>query len=129
MVWVDIVALLAVAQLAWFGVLVGGARARTKLAAPAITGNPEFERYYRVQVNTLELIPVLLVGLWMAAKYWSPVWAAGLGVVYLIGRFMYLAGYVKDPARRGPGFGLSFGPIAVLVIGALVGIARGFLHG
>ena len=129
MVWVDIVALLAVAQLAYFGVLVGGARARTKLAAPAIVGNPEFERHYRVQMNTLELFPVLLVGLFMAAKYWSPLWAAGLGVVYLIGRFVYLVGYVKDPAKRGTGFALSFGPISVLVIGALVAIVRGLLHG
>jgi uncharacterized membrane protein YecN with MAPEG domain len=129
MVWVDIVALLAVAQLAYFGVLVGGARARTKLAAPAIVGNPEFERYYRVQMNTLELFPVLLVGLFMAAKYWSPLWAAGLGVVYLIGRFVYLVGYVKDPAKRGTGFALSFGPISVLVIGALVCIVRGLLRG
>jgi uncharacterized membrane protein YecN with MAPEG domain len=129
MVWVDIVALLAVAQLSWFAILVGGARARTKVMAPAITGHPEFERYFRVQMNTLELIPVLLVGLYAAAKYWSPTWAAGLGAVYLVGRFVYLIGYVKDPAKRGPGFGLSFGPISVLVVGALVGIVRGLLHG
>ena len=129
MVWVDIVALLAVAQLSWFAILVGNARTRTKVMAPAITGHPEFERYFRVQMNTLELIPVLLVGLYAAARYWSPAWAAGLGAVYLVGRFVYLAGYVKDPAKRGPGFGLSFGPISVLVVGALVGIVRGLLHG
>ncbi len=129
MVWVDIVALLAVAQLAFFSMLVGAARTRTRVQAPATTGHPEFERYYRVQMNTLELVPALLVGLYLSAKYWSPAWAAGLGAVYLLGRFVYLAGYVKDPARRGPGFGLSFGPISVLVVGALVSIARGLLHG
>jgi glutathione S-transferase len=129
MAWVDIVALLAVAQLSWFGILVGGARGRTKVLAPAITGHPEFERYFRVQMNTLELIPALLVGLYMAAKYWSPAWAAGLGAVYLVGRFVYLAAYVKDPAKRSAGFGLSFLPIAVLVVGALVGAVRGLLHG
>ena len=129
MVWVDIVALLAVAQLAYFGVLVGGARGRTQLAAPAIVGNPEFERYYRVQMNTLELMPVMLVGLWMAARYWSPVWAASLGALYVVGRFVYLVSYVKDPAKRGAGFGLSFGPISVLVVGALIGAVRSLLHG
>jgi len=129
MTWVDIVALLAVLQLIVFAMLVGRARARYGVAAPAVSGNPIFERYYRVQMNTVEMLFPFLVGLWLAAKYWSPLWAALIGAVYLVGRVVYLSGYVSDPKKRGRGFGLSFLPTAVLLVGALIGAIRSLLHG
>lgn len=129
MIWVDIVGLLAVVQLIVFAFLVGRARATFGIVAPATTGNPIFERYYRVQMNTVEMLIPFLPGLWLAAKYWSPLWAAILGAVYLVGRVLYLAGYVSDPKKRGPGFGLSFLPTVVLIVGALVGAVRALLHG
>ena len=129
MIWVDIVGLLAVVQLFVFGVLVGRARGRYGIAAPATTGHPIFERYYRVQVNTVESLLVLLPGLWLAAKYWSPRYAAMLGVVYLVGRALYLTAYVNDPKKRSLGFSLSMGPAALLVIAALIGAIRLLLQG
>ena len=124
MIWVDIVGLLAVAQLFVFGVLVGRARGKYGVAAPATTGHPIFERYYRVQMNTVESLLVFLPGLWLAAKYWSPGYSAILGVVYLLGRVIYLNAYVNDPKRRALGFSLSMLPAMVLVVAALVGAMR-----
>jgi len=129
MVWVDIVGLLAVIQLVVFIVLVGGARGRYGVVAPATTGHPVFERYYRVQMNTVEILLVLLPGLWLAAKYWSPKYAAILGAIYLVGRVVYLVSYVRDPAKRSLGYSLSSAPAIALVIGALVGAIRIALHG
>ena len=128
MEFVAIVAVLALLQYILFAMLVGKARGQYGVAAPAITGHPVFERYFRVQMNTLELLVPLLPGLWLFAHYVSPLWAAILGAVYLVGRFLYFRSYVADPARRGAGFGLSFLPVLALLIGGLVGAALALLH-
>jgi hypothetical protein len=47
--------------------------------------------------------------------------AAGLGVIYFIGRQVYAAAYVKDPDKRGPGYGLTVLPVLVLIVGGLIG--------
>jgi glutathione S-transferase len=124
MVWVDIVGLLAVLQLVVFGILVGRARGLYGVKAPATAGHPVFERYYRVQMNTVETLIAFLPALWLAAKYWSPTWAATLGGVYLVGRVVYLLEYVKDPDKRGPGYGLSAVPTMALIVAALVNALR-----
>jgi len=129
MVWVDIVGLLAIVQLIVFGILVGRARVTYGVPAPAITGHPMFERYYRVQMNTIECLIALLPGMWLAAKYWSPRWAAILGVIYLVGRLVYLRGYLSDPKKRSFGFMLSMVPALVLIIAAIVGAIRVLLRG
>ena len=121
MIWVDIVTLLAAVQLVVFGVLVGRARGQYGIAAPATTGHPVFERYYRVQMNTVESLLVFFPALWIAAKYWSPLYAAILGAVYLVGRFIYLSAYVKDPKKRSVGFALTMLPTLALVLAGLIG--------
>jgi uncharacterized membrane protein YecN with MAPEG domain len=121
MAYVDIVTALAVLQFVVFGFKVGGARGKYGVKAPAITGNEIFERHFRVQQNTLEQLIVFIPGLYLFSHYFNPLWAAALGVVYLIGREVYAASYVKDPAKRGAGFGLTFLPTVVLVAGGLVG--------
>ena len=122
--YVGLVAILAVIQFIFFGTLTGRARARAGLKAPAVSGDEGFERMYRVQMNTLEVMVAFLPSLYLAAKYWSPAWAAWLGAVYLLGRLLYWRAYVANPARRGPGFLLSMLPTMALAIGALVGICR-----
>jgi glutathione S-transferase len=129
MAWVQLITLLALVQFVWFGFLVGGARGRYGVAAPATTGNEMFERYYRVHMNTLELMVVFLPSLWLAAQYWSPCWVAAVGVVYLIGRVVYLKGYVADPKKRGAGYGISFLPTAGLLLAAIVGVVRNLISG
>ena len=124
MAWVDIVGLLALLQFALFGILVGRARGQYGVAGPATVGHPIFERYYRVQMNTVETLLVFLPGLWLAAKYWPPGYSAMVGVIYLIGRFIYLKAYVKDPKTRSLGYSLSMLPALVLLLAALVGAVR-----
>ena len=121
MAYVDIVTALAVLQFFVFGVKVARARGKYGVKAPAITGNAIFERHFRVQQNTLEQLVILLPGLYLSSRYFNPVWAAALGVVYLVGREIYAASYVANPAARGPGFGLSALSALALVIGGLAG--------
>jgi glutathione S-transferase len=129
MAWVQLITLLAVAQFMWFGFLVGGARARYGVAAPTTTGNEMFERYYRVHMNTLEMLVVFVPSLWLAAQYWPPQWVAGVGAIYLIGRVVYLKGYVADPKKRGAGYGISFLPTSALLLAGIVGTVRSLLSG
>jgi len=129
MIWVDIVALLALAQLVVFSVLVGRARARYAVAAPATSGHPVFERYFRVQMNTIETLLVFLPALWIAAKYWAPHYMALVGGVYLIGRLIYLKDYVREPKSRSLGFALSILPALALLLAALAGALRALLRG
>jgi glutathione S-transferase len=124
MAYVDIVTVLALLQFIMFGFKVGRARGRYGVKAPAITGNDTFERHFRVQQNTLELLVALVPGLYLYSRYWNPLVAAALGVIYLIGREVYAAAYVKEPAKRSAGFGLSFLPTAILVLGGLIGAVR-----
>jgi uncharacterized membrane protein YecN with MAPEG domain len=124
MAYVQIVLALALLQFMYFGLAVGRARGIYKCPAPATTGNEMFERYFRVQMNTLEQLVVFIPAIFLFAMKVDPRWAAGLGAVYLVGRVLYFTSYVRDPAKRGPGFGLSFLPNLVLVVGGLIGAMR-----
>lgn len=124
MAYVDIVTALALLQFIVFGFKVGSARGKYGVKAPAITGNEIFERCFRVQQNTLELLVVFIPGLYIFGRYANPLWAAALGIVYLIGREIYAATYVKDPAKRSLGFALSLLPSMILVAGGLIGAVR-----
>jgi glutathione S-transferase len=124
MAYVDIVTALALLQFIVFAFKVGKARERYGVKAPATTGNEVFERQFRVQQNTLEQLIVLLPGLYLFSHYFNPLIAAGLGVIYLIGREVYAVTYVKDPAKRSAGFGLTFLPNVILVLGGLIGAIR-----
>jgi glutathione S-transferase len=118
---VTVVIALSLLEYSVFAMLVGWARGKYGVDAPAVSGDPIFERYYRVQQNTLELLVLFVPGMWMFAHYVSADIAVGLGVIFLIGRFLYLRGYVADPKSRSLGFGLSFLPAQILLIGGLIG--------
>ena len=121
MTLVYVVMMLAVIEYFAFGMAVGMARGRYKIPAPAVSGNPDFERYYRVQMNTLEQMMVFLPSLWTFATFVSASWAAGLGLVFVIGRLVYFIGYTKAANKRGIGFGISGLPTMILMIGGLIG--------
>ncbi len=123
---VAIVIVIALLEYVVFGALVGRARGRYGVKAPATSGHEVFERYFRVHYNTLELLVAFVPAMWLFGTYVSPTWAALLGLVFVVGRALYLLSYVKDPAKREIGFGLSVLPIGVLLIGALWGAARQF---
>jgi hypothetical protein len=118
---VHAVAMLAVIQYLVFAGLVGRARQQYGVKAPAVTGDERFERTYRVQMNTLELLVAFIPVLYVAAQYWSPTIVAGVGAVYLVGRLLYARAYVTNPRSRGLGFVLSMFPIFGLALAALIG--------
>jgi len=120
--FVELVAALAVIQFLAFGALTGRARRLSGLKAPAVTGHEGFECMYRVQMNTLECLVAFLPALFLAAKYWSPFFVAGLGFIYLIGRLIYWRAYVSNPEKRGIGFMLSIVPTILLAISSLAGV-------
>ena len=124
MAYVDIVTALALLQFMVFGFKVAKARGRYGVAAPAVAGNQIFERYFRIQQNTLEQLIVFLPGLYLFSHYYSPPVAAALGVVYLIGREIYAMTYVKDPKKREAGYVLTVLPMTVLILGGLFGAIR-----
>ena len=107
---------------------VGKARQTYGIKAPAVSGNPDFERIYRVQMNTLEWMPVFLPALWLFAIYVGDAIAAALGVVWIIGRVLYMIGYAKAANKRGPGFAIQGGAAAILWLGAVVGILWRLIH-
>ena len=119
--YVHIVAVLAVFQFFFFGILVGRARGKNGVRAPATSGHELFERAFRVHVNTLEQLVGFLPALLIASVYWPNAIVAGIGVVYLIGRFIYQHSYLADPAKRGPGFLLTVIPTFALLVAALAG--------
>jgi uncharacterized MAPEG superfamily protein len=116
---VVIVTLLALLVYLWTGMRVGRARGKNEIKAPAVTGAPEFERAYRVQMNTLEWLPLFLPSLWLFAYYWNGKVAAAIGLVWILARIYYAVSYTKDPASRGPGFMVQALCTLVLLLGAL----------
>jgi glutathione S-transferase len=117
-----IVTLLAVAFYFFLATRVAVARGKFNVKLPATTGNPEFERIFRVHVNTLEWMPTFLVPLWLCAIYLNDIVAAVLGLVWIGGRILYFAGYSKAAERRLPGFFVQSTACLLLFIGAILGI-------
>ena len=118
---IHLVAMLTVLQFLFFGALVAQARGRYGVRAPAVTGNEDFERIYRVQMNTLELLVAFMPALYAAGWYW-PSWIVAIGAgVFIIGRFIYWRAYVSDPKRRSLGFMLSIVPTMALALAGIVG--------
>jgi glutathione S-transferase len=107
---------------------VGKARATFGIKAPATTGHPDFERIFRVQMNTLEWLPVFLPVLWLFAIYVSDAIAATLGVVWIVGRILFMIGYSKAANKRGTGFGIQAGAAILLWFGATCGIVWRLIH-
>jgi len=100
------VAVLAVLFIFYTGLNVAQMRGKHKVEAPAVTGPLEFESAYRVQMNTLEQAVLFFPLLYVATAYfntlaWLP---AAFGLVWIIGRFVYLQGYMRAPNQRGTGF-------------------------
>jgi len=127
MEFVAFVIALALLEFAVFGMLVGWARGKYKVAAPAIGGHPVFERYFRVHQNTMEQLVAFVPAMWLFGTFVNATWAAWLGLVFVVGRILYLVGYVADPAKREIGFAMSSLPVVILLLGALWGAGRTLL--
>jgi glutathione S-transferase len=128
MPWVSAVIMLACLEFLVFGFLVGRARGKYGVKAPAVSGHEMFERYFRVHYNTLEQLVVFVPAVWFSGQYVSETLAAVVGAVFVLGRLVYAASYISDPKRRSLGFALSLLPIVALVVGSLYGIGRQLLQ-
>lgn len=124
MVWVSAVILLAVLQYLVLGALVGRARGKYGVAAPATTGHPQFERWFRVHQNSLEMLMAFIPSMWLFALWVSPTWAVGIGLLFVAARIIYSIQYVNEPNSRHLGAGLSFLAVFALVIGGIWGAIR-----
>ena len=124
-----IATLFAILLYSYTVLLVVQARGRTGIKAPATTGDPEFERAFRVQMNTLEWMPIVLPSMWLFAFYVGDAWAAAGGVVWIFGRFLYIQGYLQAANKRGTGFGIQAVAAGVLWSGALIGVILALAKG
>ena len=111
-----LVTCLATLMYFFFSFQVGKARQTYGVKAPAITGDPDFERVFRAHMNTLEWMPIFLPALWLFALYISDAIAAGLGVVWIVGRILYMTGYAKAANKRSQGFMIQ--SIAAIILWA-----------
>ena len=124
MLWIALVVLLSVLEFMVFGFLVGSARARYKISAPATVGHPAFERTFRVHYNTLEMLVAFIPSIWLFGMYLNPRWGAIIGAAFIVGRALYAIGYIRAPEKREFGAMLSFASVAILLFGAIFGVIR-----
>lgn len=116
-----IVTVLALIQVLWFSIQVGRQRHKHSVSAPAMSGPDEFMRAYRVHMNTTEQLVLFLPALWLFGYYVSPLIGAALGMVFIVGRFVYQSGYMQDPKKRGTGFAIGGFAVMALMLGGLIG--------
>ena len=118
---VVIVTGVALLQVFWFAFQVGQQRSKHGINAPAISGAPEFERAFRAHQNTVELLVIFIPAMWMFAQFVRADVAAGIGVIFIVGRQIYRGAYMADPKSRSAGFGIGAVCIVVLIVGSLIG--------
>jgi glutathione S-transferase len=124
-----LVTCLAISLYFFTSIRVAKARQAFGIKAPAIIGNPDFERVFRVQMNTLEWLPIFLPSLWLFAIYISDPVAAAIGLVWIAGRILYMTGYSQAADKRGRGFGIQATAAGILWLGALGAIVWRLIHG
>ena len=125
--WPVLVTLAALLFYFWTGLMVGNARRKYNVLAPATTGNPDFERAFRVQMNTLEWLPMFLVSLWLFVFYWSDLLGAVIGAIWIVGRYMYAHGYMIEAQQRSMGFMIQALAVLILFLGAAFGAVASLL--
>jgi glutathione S-transferase len=123
-----LVTLLAILFYFYSSVLVSRARRKFGVKLPAISGNADFERVFRAQMNTLEWMPIFLPALWLFAIYISDAIAAAIGLVWIVGRTLYVLGYAKATEKRGPGFAIQSIAAIALWLGATGAIVWRLVH-
>jgi uncharacterized membrane protein YecN with MAPEG domain len=125
--WIVLVTVAALLFYFWTGLNVAATRKTHGIMPPAMSGHVQVECALRVQGNTLEWIVIFLPALWLFSLYWSGPGGAAVGLVWILGRFLYMRGYMKEPKARYAGFGIQTLACAVLVIGAAAGAVRALL--
>jgi uncharacterized MAPEG superfamily protein len=118
---IAIVTALALLQAFVFAFLVGKARVKHGVSAPAMSGDPNFERAFRVHQNTVEQVILVIPSMWIFGTYVHALAAAGIGLLFVVSRFIYRNGYLKDPKSRSLGFTIGAVCTVTLLLGSIVG--------
>ncbi len=109
---VAIVSLLSLLLYFFMGMRVGEGRSKFGVAAPAVTGHPEFERLLP-GADEHPRMAADLSGLAVALRlYWGDRIAALVGVVWIVGRILYMVELQPgrgEPRTRLPGAGAGDG--------------------
>ena len=124
-----LVTLLSMLLLIANSMAVGRARGRYQIKAPATTGHPDFERIYRVQMNTLENTVLFLPLLWLSASYGHPALAGGLGLIWWLARVGYAVTYTRSAERRHLSFVVGMTAMLALLALASYGVIRMIIAG
>jgi uncharacterized membrane protein YecN with MAPEG domain len=119
--------MLALLEYVAMAALVGRAREKFGILAPTMTGHPDFERVIRVHLNTLENLIIFVPAVWVFGSYVSVLWAAILGVVFVVARAVYAIGYLRAAEKRSIGAAVTGLVDLVLVVGGLIGLALAIL--
>lgn len=127
--WPGLMTILSLLLYQVFVALVGRARGKHNVPAPQTTGNADFERVLRVQLNTAEQLVVYLPALWIFSMVVSPRWGAALGGVWIAGRILYAVGYYQAAQKRGPGFAITAFSTFGLLLGSLIGLLYQVVQG
>jgi glutathione S-transferase len=124
-----IVTILAVLMLFYTSVPVGRARGKHGIQAPAMTGHEDLERAVRVHMNTLEQFAIFIPLLWVATMYFTLIgWLVpALGLVWIVGRFIYMQAYLADPAKRSTGFSITILSSAGLLVLSVIGVVMALM--
>jgi glutathione S-transferase len=124
-----LVTCLTIAFYVFASTMVSRARTAYGVKLPATSGHPDFDRVQRVHMNTLEWLPIFLPSLWLFAIYIGDLAAGLLGLVWIVGRILYLIGYTKAVEQRGPGFAIQGLACVVLWAGSLGAIVWRMVQG
>jgi glutathione S-transferase len=127
--YTPIVTLLAVALYFFFATQVAVAHGKFGVRLPQTYGEPNFERMYRIQMNTLEWMPTFLAPLWLCAIYFNDMAAATVGLLWIAGRVVYFLGYKRAVEGRLPGFFIQSGACMLLYLGAAIGVVKHAIAG
>ena len=107
----------------------GIARAKFKIPAPSHDGPEDYVRRVRAHQNTVEHLIMFLPSMWLFALLVSPVWAAGLGAIWPVGRLFYMIGYSKAAGLRRPGLYVTMPSIYIFILGSIIGAIYHIVNG
>lgn len=120
----EIVTILSVLTLFYMSVPVGRARGKHGIKAPSITGHEDMDRAVRVHMNSLEQFALYMPMLWVATLTFTlvPWLPAAMGLVWIVGRLIYMQAYLADPGKRSAGFGITLLSTAALLVMSVIGV-------
>ncbi|PCH59760.1 MAG: hypothetical protein COC19_06745 [SAR86 cluster bacterium] len=123
---VILMVIVALLEYVYFSAMVGRARGKFDIQAPAVSGNIEFERVYRAQQNTMEQLVVFIPAIFIYNHLGSSSVAAGLGLLFVIGRAVYFYTYSRG-LNRGTGFLMGFIAIIILLLASAYNVIMALL--